>query len=88
MNNDHEFHELNELTMQNDMIMTNLTNAFSDLKVLSLRVWRSLCESVAFSLRECGVLSARVWRCNAMQCIREIRYKYGICAHPKNSYNS
>ena len=28
MNNDHEFHELNELTMQNDMIMTNLTNAF------------------------------------------------------------
>ena len=79
MNNDHEFHELNELTMQNDMIMTNLTNAFSDLKVLSLRVWRSLFESVAFSLRECGV---------AMQCIREIRYKYGICAHPKNSYNS
>jgi len=70
MNNDHEFHELNELTMQNDMIMTNLTNAFSDLKVLSLRVWRSLCESVA------------------LQCIREIRYKYGICAHPKNSYNS
>ena len=47
MNNDHEFHELNELTMQNDMIMTNLTNAFSDLKVLSARVWRSLCESVA-----------------------------------------
>ena len=65
MNNDHEFHELNELTMQNDMIMTNLTNAFSDLKVLSLRVWRSLCESVAFSLRECGV---------AMQCNAFVKF--------------
>jgi hypothetical protein len=75
MNNDHEFHELNELTMQNDMIMTNLTNAFSDLKVLSLRVWRSLCESVAL---QCNafvkfVINMVSVRTPKIRIIREIR---------------
>ena len=56
--------------MQNDMIITNqMWNEFHECEV-----WRSLFEIVAFSLRECGV---------AMQCIREIRYKFSACAQPK-----